>query len=511
MKKHYSQSAVLIVLNFLLEFVILLLSYLFSGYMRLHLSFGWFGPFIPADIFAFLKFAAIWSAFMVIAFAIYGDYRTIHYRNLKLEIVHIVFVVFAGGIIGAALLYWFNGYQFSRAWLAMFIVMGIVALSIKRILFDKISTSYYKGNLEGYKLVVVGSGNFLKRFYTGLSNDKASRYEFAGYFSAEENSTIPDYKGTVNELAAYMEHNKVDAVVIAEENAGRDFYTKVLNWCEIFHVSTYVIPAFNDFMFHIDNSFSDINYGGLYCIPIDAKYTESILGVNIAVTNMEKTIDTITENLENWRGKYVCVSNVHTTIMAHDDPKYMEVQNNAVLALPDGGPLSSYSRQSGNAEAERVTGPDLMKEMLKRSGEHKWRHFFYGSSEKTLDILSKTIEKKYPDATVVGMISPPFRALTEEEDLEYIKQINEAKPDFVWVGLGAPKQEYWMAAHEDKINAIMFGVGAAFDYEAGNIDRAPAWMQKANLEWFYRLMQDPKRLFKRYFKTNLKYLWLTRK
>lgn len=105
------------------------------------------------------------------------------------------------------------------------------------------------------------------------------------------------------------------------------------------------------------------------------------------------------------------------------------------------------------------------------------------------------------------MYSPPFRSLTVDEDAEIVEKINAAKPDFVWVGLGAPKQERWMAAHENRVQALMLGVGAAFDYEAGNIRRAPAWMQRWNLEWLYRLMQDPKRLFKRYFVTNTKFLW----
>jgi len=152
-----------------------------------------------------------------------------------------------------------------------------------------------------------------------------------------------------------------------------------------------------------------------------------------------------------------------------------------------------------------------MKELLKRSKDHGWKHFFYGATQKTLDTLREKIEESYPGAEIAGMISPPYRTLTPEEDEEYVRQINESGADFLWVGLGAPKQEIWMAAHKGQINALMIGVGAAFDYESGNIKRAPMWMQKANLEWFYRLIQDPKRLFKRYFVTNFKYMWLTRR
>lgn len=236
-----------------------------------------------------------------------------------------------------------------------------------------------------------------------------------------------------------------------------------------------------------------------------------ILGVNIAVTNMEKTVRLIEENLEVWRGKYICVANVHTTVTAHEDPTYLAVQNGAVMALPDGGPLSQYSRRHGYAEAARVTGPELMKEMLRESKDRHYRHYFYGSTRETLDILRRKVEERYPGAVIAGMYSPPFRPLTPAEDEAIVQQINAAKPDFVWVGLGAPKQERWMAEHEGRVQALMIGVGAAFDYEAGNIRRAPQWMQKHNLEWFYRLMQDPKRLFKRYFVTNTKYLWWTRR
>ena len=243
--------------------------------------------------------------------------------------------------------------------------------------------------------------------------------------------------------------------------------------------------------------------------PTQAMPVCEIMGVRIAVTDMETTVRRIEEHLDDWRGEYICVANVHTTVTAHDDPSYRAVQNGAVMALPDGGPLSQYSRRKGFAQAARVTGPDLMKEMLRESAQKHYRHYFYGSTQETLDILREKITRNYPGAVIAGMASPPFRPLTEEEDAAAVAAINEARPDFVWVGLGAPKQERWMAAHQGRVHALMLGVGAAFDYEAGNIRRAPRWMQRCNLEWLYRLLQDPKRLFKRYFVTNTKFLWWT--
>ena len=200
------------------------------------------------------------------------------------------------------------------------------------------------------------------------------------------------------------------------------------------------------------------------------------------------------------------MSNVHTTVMAFDNKDYLNVQNNSILSIPDGGPLSSVGRKRGYIEMQRTTGPDLLDEILKISAEKKYKHYFYGSTNETLDKLQNEIKKKYGDVYIVGKYSPPFRTLTKEEDLQIVDNINKANPDFVWVGLGAPKQENWMYEHQNKVNALMIGVGAAFDYLAGNIKRAPMWMQKLNLEWLYRLMQDPVRLFSRYLYTNIKFI-----
>ena len=151
--------------------------------------------------------------------------------------------------------------------------------------------------------------------------------------------------------------------------------------------------------------------------------------------------------LEQWRGKYICVANVHTTVTAHEDAEYRYIQNHAVMALPDGGPLSQFSRRQGYAAAQRVTGPDLMKQVLAVSAEKGWRHYFYGSTPETLQLLRKKVEERYPGVVISGMMSPPFREMTPQEDAQAVAEINATKPDFVWVGLGAPKQERWMAAH----------------------------------------------------------------
>lgn len=232
-----------------------------------------------------------------------------------------------------------------------------------------------------------------------------------------------------------------------------------------------------------------------------------ILGTDINVTDMEQTVQYLSNNLDELRGKYICVSNVHTTVMAYRDEDYRQVQNQAAMALPDGKPLSIVSKRRGYKEAKRVPGPDLMPEIFRISKEKGYRHYFYGSTEETLEKLRIKLKEKYPYLKIAGVYAPPFRPLSKEEDDQMIHRINEAKPDFIWVGLGAPKQEIWMNAHMDQVSGIMIGVGAAFDFSAGTVKRAPKWMQELCLEWLYRILQDPVRLIPRYFGTNLSFLW----
>ena len=235
-----------------------------------------------------------------------------------------------------------------------------------------------------------------------------------------------------------------------------------------------------------------------------------ILKTNINVTNMSDTIKYIAGHLDDLRGKYICVSNVHTTVMSYENEEYRKIQNGAAMALPDGAPLSSYSRRKGYKQAQRVTGPDLMLELFAISKEKGYRHYFYGATEETLQSMKEVLERDYPGIQIAGMYAPPFRALTPHEDAQIVAKINEARPDFIWIGLGAPKQEEWMYQHMGQLQGVLIGVGAGFDYLAGYIKRAPRWMQRMSLEWLYRLLQDPKRLWRRYFTSNVKFICLTR-
>lgn len=234
----------------------------------------------------------------------------------------------------------------------------------------------------------------------------------------------------------------------------------------------------------------------------------NILGVNVEVTSLQKTLDIISYNLRELKGKYICISNVHTVVMSYDDENYKHIQNSGFMALPDGKPLSVVSRLMGHQNAGRVTGPDLMEQVLNVSEANGYKHFFYGSTPETLASLKNELKARYPSLRISGMYSPPFREMTREEDDHITEIINNTSPDFIWVGLGAPKQEIWMYNHMNRVRGLMIGVGAGFDFFAKNIKRAPQWMQKFSMEWLFRLIQDPGRLWKRYLVYNTRFIIL---
>lgn len=231
-----------------------------------------------------------------------------------------------------------------------------------------------------------------------------------------------------------------------------------------------------------------------------------IIGVPISAVNMESCIANIYEDLDKVKGKYICVSNVHTTVMAHDDPEYFKVQADSFMSVPDGKPLSMVGKKR-YPDMDRVTGPDLMRRIFEESKDKPTRHFFYGNSKENLEKLISVIKKKYPQVIVCGYEPSVFRDMSKKEEQELAERINATNPDFVWVALGAPRQEFFCNRMVGKINGLMIGVGGAFNVLAGIVPEAPIWMQKLCLEWFYRLIQEPRRLFKRYAVTNTKFLW----
>lgn len=199
---------------------------------------------------------------------------------------------------------------------------------------------------------------------------------------------------------------------------------------------------------------------------------------------------------------YVTVNNTHTMMEGFWNAGYRRIINQSYLSIPDGKPLQIMGKLKGKKEIARLFGPTVMEKFIDWGRKDGVRHFFLGSSEENLAKLKAEIERKYPGTNIAGMISPPYKPMTEWNNDEFIGVINRVKPDFIWIGLGAPKQEYWMFEHHSKVSSgLLFGIGAGFDYLAGRTRHAPQWMKRFSLEWLYRLIQEPGRLWKRYFTT----------
>jgi len=195
---------------------------------------------------------------------------------------------------------------------------------------------------------------------------------------------------------------------------------------------------------------------------------QPVLGVPIDAISMDEFLTTIDGWIAGRERHYVCTLDVHALMHSHEAPDVRHIYRSASMATPDGMPLVWLLRQAGHRHAERVCGPDLMPALFRRSQQMGHRHFLYGSSERTLSLLTEQIRARFPDAIVAGSYSPPYRELTPTEEDEMLSRLNAAKPDIVWVGLGAPKQDRWMAAYRDRLNApVLIGVGAAFDFMAG--------------------------------------------
>ncbi len=235
------------------------------------------------------------------------------------------------------------------------------------------------------------------------------------------------------------------------------------------------------------------------------------------ISVLDSPIDVLTwsdalKKLKAWSSardsRVVCICNVHSVVTARDDPSFKAAIDSADMATSDGAPVAWLMRRLGAVAQERINGPDLMWKFcdLANHDAGSGSIFLYGGAPETLEILIKRLNEKFPSLKIAGAYSPPFRSLSQDEDEDIVRRINESGAGVVWVSLGCPKQEKWMAAHRGRVQAVMVGVGAAFDYHAGTISRAPLWMQNAGLEWLHRLASEPRRLWRRYLITNTLFL-----
>lgn len=234
----------------------------------------------------------------------------------------------------------------------------------------------------------------------------------------------------------------------------------------------------------------------------------NVLGSPIDMIDWTRALDRIVAWGQQYESRYVCICNVHSVITARQDAFFAEILGNSDMNTPDGAPVAWMLRRQGFVRQQRINGPDLMwrhAELAARIGQPI---FLYGGTDSTLDRLRTALLNAFPELIIAGMHSPPFRTLTQEEDALVVDMINASGAQIVWVGLGCPKQEHWMAAHRGRVKAVMIGVGAAFSYHAGELRRAPVWMRNVGMEWAFRLGLEPRRLAKRYFLTNSLFIGL---
>lgn len=231
-----------------------------------------------------------------------------------------------------------------------------------------------------------------------------------------------------------------------------------------------------------------------------------VLGTPIDPVSWEEALDRIWQLARRRQSSYVGICNAHSVVTAQQDPSFRAALEGSNMNTADGAPVAWMLRKLGHADQQRINGPDLMLRYCEQASQREESIFLYGASQTTLDLLQQRLRRDWPNLKIAGAYSPPFRPLSAEEDAAIIKLINDSGAGTVWVSLGCPKQELWMAKQLGRIHAVMIGVGAAFDYHAGTLRRAPVWMQKRGLEWLYRLVTEPRRLWRRYLVTNTAFI-----
>ena len=240
---------------------------------------------------------------------------------------------------------------------------------------------------------------------------------------------------------------------------------------------------------------------------MDKRY--NLLGVSVSVTDVDRAYQTITRWIDRRDKQYICVCPVSTIVDCQKDERYKTIVNHAGMVTPDGMPVMWMGRLKGHPDIRRTYGPDLMRTVCRLGQERGIKHFFYGGTEETNARLVEQLKTEYPAIQIAGSYAPPFLACGELEKEVVLERIRQVRPDILWIGLGSPKQDYWMANHRERLDVpVLVGVGAAFDFLAGVKPQAPPWMQKSGLEWLFRLGSEPRRLWKRYLFGNTVFVFL---
>ncbi|WP_242840990.1 WecB/TagA/CpsF family glycosyltransferase [Butyrivibrio sp. AE3004] len=473
----------------------------------------WMIPLYTMIFFMEILFATLVNVYLGRRF----DYRPIEYLD-PLEI-------FSGVFKNQVALFLFllvvlmvsqNTYYVSRLAMGYLVVLNFVFVFSFRLIYRAILIK--NGNPEVHRRKIAGLAfkNEIESVKAHLGKDLSLEFELDNVYSLDE-AYYPENTRDIDDYEAAI--NRDQLVQKVKESGCSDIFVCIPDKLDIADfVRNDIVRRFGN---EGINTYFGISLDGLWVTNhlirgigyYQAAYYSAmskrckVLGVNFAVSNVENAVLYVRSHIHDFFGKYICFCNVHTTVEASENPEYMHIQNSSALTFPDGQPIVNRIQKSGYVKAERIAGPDFMDAMFKSTMDGKLSHYFYGSSEETIELLKEKLPEKYPGIVIKGFYSPPFRELTPEEDNDIIEMLNASGADLIWIGLGAPKQEKWMAAHEGKLHGVMLGVGAGFNFYAGNIKRAPLWIRKIGMEWLYRLFQDPKRLLKRYFVSNAKFIW----
>lgn len=461
-KKPLHQRKDLKYLNIFSDFILLIMAFTMAGWLRKYSLFG--DTFYWKDVQTFQPLAFIYAITMTACYALQGCYQSLHIRNYRRETLKIGIINILGLLLTAAVLFVFQLSQFSRLWLAYFYVISTLVIVIKRVLVDRAATSYEVRHNFIPNAILIGSGNLALRFYYTVASKDAASMHYVGNVADCKNDSIPNYLGTMEDLAVVISARQVDVIIVAEDYQNVEHLERILAIATNHKIRVCVIPIYTDL---ISNKTGIQSVFGIHMIDLQLLDTCEIMGLNVAVTNTTKTIDMIHSQLENWRGHYICIASVKDAVDGYEDSQLREIQNHAVMTLPAGNTLFDYNRKHGYAAAEQISGSDLMSAILAQSKENHWKHYFVGSDFQVLNKLQDFIRKKYEGIEIVGSYSLPSDTLSISEDQIITQAIINANADFVWVNLSSPQQECWMAAHENRFQSLMIGVGDTFERMIG--------------------------------------------
>ena len=336
---NHSTSKILHILDAFLDFFLLLGAYEVSSLLRMHSTWG--EAFWWVDVARFRPLALVYAAAIILIYIAQGEYRTFKRRGLVRELAKALLGNLGGFTLAATILYVFQLSQFSRLLLVYYYLLSSVVITIKRLLLHRISLWYAKRRHIIARVLLVGNGNLALRYYNDVVKGKDVSAEYAGYAAQNPVVELPNYLGTVADLHKILESTRITHIVIAEETQNRSELLQITAIAENYGIKVSVIPVYSDFL---SSRTMDNTVNGLYVIDLKMQETCDIMGVNIVVTDMDKTMTLLESQLEQWRGKYICVANVHTTVTAHEDAEYRYIQNHAVMALPDKQAKRIYAR-----------------------------------------------------------------------------------------------------------------------------------------------------------------------